>query len=606
MKQKRFQILCLLIVVIMLLTACAPAAPAEPIIQTVVVEGTPKVVEVVATAVPAEPTAAESRKVLKLNFDLGDVPTLDPALATDVQSIQISEEIYYGLTRLSGEDSVGVYPGLATDWEVSEDGTVYKYNLRQDVPWVRYDAKTDQVVQVMGCDEKPRMVTAKDFEYGMLRALNPETASDYAYLLAFVIDGAGEYNSGAAADSAGVGVKALDDYTLEVRFKDNAAYNNMIMGVWTAYATPKWQIEGDDCTEGKTDRWVEQGNNQSYGPFVLKEWVHDSHIIVTKNPFWPGTEISPQPKLDEIQWTMLDPAAAFSEFEAGNMDVIIAPAPQLDRVLGDPALNSMVKITPRFSTNKLNFNTKAKHVDDVRVRRALSMAIDRQSLAENVVKGGVIPASWFCAPGLAGCPLPEDYPDTGIKSNAEEAKKLLNEYLTEKNLKVEDVAADLSLWYYTNSTEKAMCEAIQGMWRDTLGLDVQVVNQEFKVFLKSVLSPTDTPPIFDMGWGADYPDANNFTREVLSFGGASNPAAGGGLNWKNEEFEKLVVEAAAEQDAQKRTDMYARAEHIASYEDAVIVPLYWRTQVWVTRPNITRTYEKTSPQHFETWDMTVE
>lgn len=598
---KGFRVLSVLILLSLLLTACgAPATPPPPVVKTVVVEGTPKVVEVVATAAPAAAEPAP-KKILHLNFDLGDVPTLDPALATDVESISVSEEIYYGLTRLSGEDTVAVHPGMATKWDIAKDGKTYTFYLRTDVPWVKYDAAKDEVVQVMGCDEKPRMVTAKDFEYAILRALDPKTASDYAYLLAFVIDGAGDYNTGKSTDPTTVGVKAIDDATLEIRFKDPAAYNEMIMGVWTAYATPKWQIEGDDCTEAKTDRWVEQGNNQSYGPFALKEWVHDSNLTLIKNPFWPGNEVSPQPKLDEINWSMLDPATAFSDFEAGNLDMVVPPPAQLDRVMGDPELSKMLKITARFSTNKLNFNTKAEFVDDVRVRRALSMAIDRKSLVENVIKGGAIPAQWFCAPGLAGCPLPEKYPDLGVKSDAAEAKKLFDEYLKEKNLTPDKV--ELSLWYYTNSSEKAMCEAIQQMWKDTLGIDVKLVNQEFKVFLKSVLSPTDTPPIFDMGWGADYPDANNFTREVLASGGASNPAEGGGLNWKNDKFEELVKQAAIEMDPQKRTELYAEAENIASFEDAAIIPLYWRTNVWLTRPYVTRTFDKTSPQHYETWDL---
>ncbi len=430
--RKAILVLSILVMASMLLSACQPAAAPTAIVKTVVVEGTPKVIEVVATpeAKPTEPPApASTTKVLHMNFELGEVSTIDPALATDAQSIQLSQELYVGLTRLMGEDQVVVKPGLATSWEAAADNVTYTFTLRSDVPWVKWDALKGAVVKVQDCEGKDRMVTAQDFEYGMLRALNPATASDYAYLLGFAIAGANDYNSGKAKDAAGVGIKALDATHLQVKFVGPAAYNIMIMGVWTAFATPKWAIEGDDCTTGKGDRWTEQGSHQSYGPFALKEWVHDSSLAVVKNPFWPASDDIPLPKIDEISWTMLDVPAALADFEVGNLDVTVLPVSEIDRIKADPKLSKMYMTTPRLSTGKLVFNTKAPVVNDVRVRRALSMAIDRQSLIDNVLKGGQEVAQWFCRPGLAACPTIDKYPDLGIKYNPDEAKKLLDEYL---------------------------------------------------------------------------------------------------------------------------------------------------------------------------------
>jgi len=182
---------------------------------------------------------------------------LDPGLATDTTSVQIDNMAFVGLTYLD-EVAVKLYPGMAESWDVSEDGTDLHLPSGPGDPWVKYDGT--EVVQVMDCQETPapRMLTAHDFEYGIKRAVAPETASDYAYVLGFAIQGANEYNAGeATADD--VGVKAIDDYTLEVKFLENVAYNTNIIGLWTARAVPKWLIEGDDCTDARGDKWTETG-----------------------------------------------------------------------------------------------------------------------------------------------------------------------------------------------------------------------------------------------------------------------------------------------------------------------------------------------------------
>ena len=167
----------------------------------------------------------------------------------------------------------------------------------------------------------------------------PETASPYAYVLGFVIEGANDFNSGVFTDTSKVGVKALDDQTLEVKFLEAAAYNANIIGLWTANAVPQWLIEGDDCTKARGDRWTEPGFFQSYGPFTLKEWIHDSTITVIKNPFWPGDEWTPQPKVDEVTWSMFDVQPAFADYEAGNLDAVAVPLSEMDRVKTDPTLS---------------------------------------------------------------------------------------------------------------------------------------------------------------------------------------------------------------------------------------------------------------------------
>jgi len=481
---------------------------------------------------------------------------------------------------------------------------VYTFTLRSDVPWVKWDG--EKVTKVQTCPDADgkttdRMVKAEDFVYGTLRTLKPETASPYAYVLSFVLKGAEEFNSGTVTDTATVGIKALDDTTLEMTFKAPAAYNASIAGMWTGYAEPKWLIEGDDCTEARGQRWIEPGFLQTYGPFTVKEWVHDSTITLVKNPFWVGTEYIPVPKLDEIQFSMLDATAQLADYEAGNLDYIPEPPlADLDRIKADPVLSKELSINPYMCTYFYGFNTKAPIVDDVRVRRALSMAIDRQGLIDNVTKGGQTPAQWFARPGQAGAPTPEQYPDLGIKTDIEGAKKELQSYLDEKGLTADKL--DLTLMFNTSSSHQKVAEAIQQMWKTNLGVDVKLVNQEWKVYLVTTKDPVATPQIFRMGWCMDYPDANNWDKDVVAVGGNNNPKDGGGINWKNDEFEKLVADAAKELDPKKRTEMYAQAEDILVNKDAAMAPIYWYTQLDMTRPYVTRTTSVDGHERFEKWD----
>jgi oligopeptide transport system substrate-binding protein len=336
---------------------------------------------------------------------------------------------------------------MAEKWDISEDGKTYTFHLRQDVPWVKYDGT--EVVKVQNCEGADRMVTAKDFEYGILRALKPETASPYAYVLGFVIEGANDFNNGVFTDTAKVGVKALDDATLELKFNEAVAYNANIAGLWTAMATLQWIIDGDDCTEARGDRWFEPGFFQSYGPFTLKDWVHDSSMTIIKNPFWPGSDAIPQPKVEEVNWVFLDEPASLAEYEAGNMDRTTVPLSDLDRIKADPTLSKEFNISPSLCTYYYGFNTKAPFVDDVRVRRALSMAVDRQGLIDNVTKGNQEPAQWFARPGIAAAPTMADHPELGIKSDPAAAKAELDAYLAEKGITAADV--DITLMFNTSA-----------------------------------------------------------------------------------------------------------------------------------------------------------
>jgi oligopeptide transport system substrate-binding protein len=321
----------------LLMNACAspaavpvPKAPTPARVATPVPAAGPAQSTTTAQHVEAPtPTAAQAPRstgpsVLRLNLGEGDVTTIDPVRAYDVGSGLIVDETFIGLTRLNPVTGA-LEPGLATTWDISPDGLVYTFHLRPDVPWVHY--RTGKVAKVQTCPDaqgqtQDRLVTAQDFAYGILRALNPATAADWGHILADAIAGGEPFNTGKITDTAKVGVKVLNPQTLQIRFNQPEAYNADIAGVSGAAAQPRWLIEGDACTEAQNDRWTEPGALQSYGPYALKDWTHEASLTLVKNPFWrAGIANIPQPRIDELAFRMLGNEAAFTEYEAVTCQV---------------------------------------------------------------------------------------------------------------------------------------------------------------------------------------------------------------------------------------------------------------------------------------------
>jgi len=268
----------------------------------------------------------------------------------------------------------------------------------------------------------------------------------------------------------------------------------------------------------------------------------------------------------------------------------------------DPDLLKTGKVVPHLCTYYYGFNTQAPFVDDVRVRRALSMAIDRQSLVDTVLKGGHEPAQWFSRPGLAGAPTLQTHPDLGIKYDLVQAKKLLGEYLVENDLTVNEL--DITVMFSTMSSRvKKIAEAIQQMWKDNLGLDIKLTwdsaikTSPWKAESNYTLQLWQVP-----SWCGNYPDANNFIYDAFAKGGWANPGEGG-INYANPEWEELLGKAAKERDPQKRVELYAQAEQTLVYTDAVIIPIYWYTQVALTQPWVKRTFSVTGHERYEKWEI---
>ena len=609
---KRYLVLSLITVLVLIMAACAPQAPAtsEPATSA---PGTDEPAEPTQAPTDAatEPPAATEPKVLHLAPLASDYGTIDPALATQSAEIQIVESTSLGVVR-QNETTAEIELAMATGYEVSDDGLTYTVDIMEGVPWVHYNEETGQVEVVQDCQGNDRTVTAQDFVYGITRTVNPATASDYAYALLPYLEGAAEFNDGTNTDPASVGVRAVDENTIEYTFTAPAVYNLNLLGLWIAHATPQWVIEGDECNEAAADRWTEQEFYQSYGPYTLKEWIHDSNLTLIKNPFWPGNETVPQAKIDEIENRFLDTSPALAEFEAGNLDIAGIPSEEWDRIHADPAYTDMIRPVFTLGTEWYGFNNQLAPTDDQRVRLALSLAIDRELLVQQVVKGGV-PARFFTHPGAAGAPTAEDYPDGGIQYDPERAKALLDEYLAENNL----AAEDLQITLMANSSEghQRNGEAIVGMWNEVLGIDVTFVTQELATYLDTRTEGQEN--IYRNSWVQDYPDANNFLFDVFGLNAAFTDVVDWpmnvslttaeeyepGSNPNFDRFMELLQQAANEQDPQARTDLYAEAEQILLVEEAVITPLYWYSDDILIRPEIIDTESMTGYDHYEKWDI---
>jgi oligopeptide transport system substrate-binding protein len=237
-------------------------------------------------------------------------------------------------------------------------------------------------------------------------------------------------------------------------------------------------------------------------------------------------------------------------------------------------------------------------MDNVHMRRALSHAIDRQGLVDNVTKGGQEPAQWFCRPGMAGCPTMDSHPDAGIKTDVDAAKTELQAYLDDMGYSSVDEVPEIVLMHNTSEGHKRIAEAISEMWSEVLGIQVTVTNQEWKVYLNTIQE--DSPQVWRLGWCLDYPDANNWTFEVFSSKG--HQGGDKGTRWTNDEFDAILEAAALESDPAKRQDMYAQAENILCYDDAAIAPIYWYTMVRVYKPYLTYEVTQTGHDAWEKWN----
>jgi len=574
MRKRLLALFSVLIVGALVLSACG----GETVVETVIVE---KEGETIIETVVVEKEAEAGEIPVTLNLNLGtEPPTLDPSLATDTTSVDIQENLFIGLTNFNPVTNE-VEPYLATSWDIAEnaDGEqTWTFHLRDDVPWVKYDPISGETTQEVDADGNPRFVNAYDVEYGVKRTVDPATGSDYAYVT-YVIKNAAAINGGDEELTIDdLGVKALDETTVEFTLEYPAGYFDGISTMWIVKPMPAWAIDEWG------DKWTEAGLIVTSGPYVLESWIHGGELSLVKNPLWIAAD---SVQIERVDFVMITEAStSFALYENNELDSTGVPLPEMDRVKADPVLSEELRIAPVPCTYYYGFTNIKPPLDDVRVRRAFSQAIDRQSLADNVLKGGQIPATSFAPPGIFGAPEPGT---VGLGYDAAAAKASLQEYLDEKGMTIDEFnALDVVLMHNTSEGHARIAAAIQQMWADVLGVTVRVENQEWAVYLDTLKNTTpleDMPHIWRLGWCADYPDENNWVHEVFNADAGANR-----LRREAGEFDALTAAAGIEPDPAKRAEMYAEAERLLTEVETAYAPIYHYTSVNVSKPWLTRNF----------------
>lgn len=465
-------------------------------------------------------SAGETRPAGTLRINLGtEPPTLDWTLATDSTSIQVIEQLMRGLTRM-GPDLVP-RPALARSWELSEDARSYTFHLRDDVVW------SDGVA-----------LHADQFVFAWRRLLDPKTAAEYAYFL-YPVRNAQAVNEGRAPPET-LGVTALGPHTLRVELETPLVYFPALVTFMVTFPGRR------DLLELHGERWTDPAHHASLGPFVLDEWRHEYRITLRRNPSYYG----PAPALDRIVGYMVeDGSTALVLFEQGLLDIVRLPPLEIRRYRSRPEYRSQ----PLLRGYYYGFNTQEPPFDDVRVRRAFAMAIDRRQFPR-VLQGGELPAAYWLPPGM-----PFANEAIGLRFDPKRARSLLDEAGFDRSVPVEVV-------YNTQDLHKLVAENVQAQWHEHLSVEVELENREWKVFLKELT--THAPPVYRLGWGADYPDPHNFMN--LFTGTSANNHTG----WRNARYDEVVARASRESDPVRRQALYDEAQRILVEEDVPIVPFF--------------------------------
>jgi oligopeptide transport system substrate-binding protein len=480
-------------------------------------------------------------------------PSLDPGRATDTTSSNVLLAIMDPLVKLNAETNEAE-PALAESWDVSEDGTVVTYHLISDAKWTNGDP-----------------VTAGDFEYSWKRTLSPELAADYAYQL-YGIKGAAEYNScekncDAMADK--VGVKAVDDQTLEVTltsaqpwFIQQSAHHSFL-------------AVNQKTVEQFGDKWTEPGNIVTNGPFKLESWEHESTINLVKNEDWRDADSVSLTRIDGK--IIVDGTTRVQAFESGEIDTLDGgglPPDEIARLKETPEY----ELYPALGTYYYGFNLK--NLPDVHERRALSLAVNRQEIIDQVAQADQIPATGMSPQGISGFDtINPNSPWSPPEGDIEQAKSEMSQASSPKT--------DITLFFNDSPGHKEIATAVQAQWNE-LGVKTTLKQQEWAQFLEFLGPPPNSAvDVYRLGWIYDFPDAINGLELWTCDSGNNN------TNYCDKAFDDTVTEAKATPDEAARTELYAQLEDMLFGQDGAmpILPIYWYTYTNLENQSIKETFE---------------
>ncbi|MCP1146362.1 peptide ABC transporter substrate-binding protein [Lysinibacillus endophyticus] len=469
-------------------------------------------------------------------------PSMHPQLATDSTSNGVLKNIFEGLTTYKNGE---VTNAAAEDVKISDDQLTYTFTLR-DAKWSNGDT-----------------VTAEDFKYAWIFALTPENASEYASIL-YPIKGAQAFNEGKGS-AEDVGIKVVDEKTLEVTLENPTPYFLELTAFKTYYPIHKATAEANE------NWFAEAGETYvSNGPFVLSEWQHGGSMTLEKNAnYWDAENVA----LDKVNIGMVESeTTAATMFDAGEIDFLGTPfqtvaLDSIERYQQEGVLS----IKDYAAIYMYKFNTTDKVMSNANIRKALTLAIDRQGLIDNVTKGEQSPALGMVPTAVSGFEEDRGY----FKDNdIEEAKKALEAGLKELGLS-DPKELNIKLSFNTSEAHSAIAQFIQEGWRTNLGIEVTLDNSEWQVYLDK-LSTLDYQ-IGRLGWIADYNDAYTFLEMYATADNGNNDTG-----WENPEYKSLIEQSNKETDPAKRLDLLKQAEAILMTEFPV-APIYYYTNLSVKK-----------------------
>ena len=473
---------------------------------------------------------------------------IDPHIVTGVPEHHILISLCEGLTipNPNPDDMNGYMAGTAESWSVSEDGKEYIFNINENARWSNGDP-----------------VTANDFVWSWKRILTASLGSQYPDMLYYLV-GAYEYHNGLTNDFSEVGVKAIDQKTLKVNLKNPTPF---FLGLLSHYST--WPVHKETVLkygdiDDRNGEWTRPGNFVCNGPFQLKSWELNNKIVVEKNPYYYDASIV---KLNEIHYYPVSNVMTEDRmFRAGQLHLTSTLPSQKCPIYIEE--NPNLRIDPYMGTYFYRINTNHEALKDVRVRKALAYSIDRELLVNKVTKCGQIPAYSFTPPGSNGYE-----PKTQIPFDPELAKSLLED----AGYSDENPFPKLEILFNTNEDHRKIALAIQQMWQVNLGIEIELVNQDWKVYLNREM--IGDFQISRAGWIGDYEDPNTFLDLMRPNRGNNK------TGWENKEYDELVEKANTINNQSERYEMLYKAEEIL-IDNMPIIPLYTYVRSYQLSPDV--------------------
>lgn len=486
---------------------------------------------------------SNDEKVLYLNN--GTEPTsFDPPIGFDSSSWGALNNLMEGLTRLGQDDQPE--EAIAESWNISDDGTEYTFQIREDATWSNGDD-----------------LTAGDFVFSWKRMLDPEVGASSAFL-GYFIKGAEAFNSGEGSVD-NVAVVAEDEKTLKVTLESPAGFFLNVISLPAFF--PINEAVATENPEWFADAETFIGN----GPFKLESWTHDTELVMVKNDqYWDADTV----KLDKVHWAMVnDSNTEYQMYESGDLDTSAIPADMAEEILSDDD----VIIEDQAGTYFYRFVVDKEPFQNAKIRKAIAMAVDRQQIVEYVTKNGEEPAYGFVAPGFTD-PSGQDFREANgnlVEFNPDEATALLEEGMAEEGY---DELPAITLSYNTSDSHKAIAETIQQMLKQNLGIDVTLENAEWNVFLEDQKALNHQ--LSRSSFLHDYADPINALESFVTDSSMNR------TGWSNVKYDEFITNAKAATDEQQRYDYMYQAEQLL-FEEMPIFPIHYYNQVVLQNPSVT-------------------